>query len=83
MTNLLVSESYATCLAKFILEQCLPWPTSHVHLHKCVCTCTVITCINLSLKAVYTVLCLPSPSNQSFYRQITGYGMVVGDHEVA
>ena len=27
-------------------------------------------------------LCLPSPSNQSFYRKITGYGMGIGDHRV-
>ena len=28
-------------------------------------------------------VCLQSPSNQSFYRKITGYGMSVGAHGVA
>ena len=28
-------------------------------------------------------VCLQSPSNQSFYRQITGHGMSVDDHRVA
>ena len=33
---------------------------------------------------VYTFycVCLPLPSNQSFYRLITGYWMGGGDHEV-
>ena len=29
---------------------------------------------------VYIIFCLQSPSNQSFYRHITGYGMSVSDH---
>ena len=32
---------------------------------------------------VLIIVSLQSPSNQSFYRQITGYGMNVGDHRVA
>ena len=33
---------------------------------------------------VYKLLtCLQLPSNQSFYRQIAGYRMDLGDHEVA
>ena len=32
---------------------------------------------------VLLCVCLKSPSNQSFYRQITGHGMSIGDHRVA
>ena len=37
---------------------------------ECVCVC-VCVCV-----------CLQLPSNQSFYRDTTGYGMSVGDHRV-
>ena len=45
----------------------------------CVCVC-VCVCLCLCL---CVCVCLQSPSNQSFYRQIAGYGIDVDDHEVA
>ena len=39
----------------------------------CVCVCV----------CVCECVCLQSPNNQSFYRQITGYEMIVHDHRVA
>ena len=41
-----------------------------MHNHVCIFVC-------------YVSICLQSPSNQRFYRKITGYGMSVGDHRVA
>ena len=53
----------------------------------CVCVCVrVCMCMRAYVRACVRVclfVCLPSPSNQSCYRQITDYGMSVGDHRVA
>ena len=39
-------------------------------------------CLQTVMFQYYNDSCWPSPSNQSFYRQIAGYGMGVGDHRV-
>ena len=52
-----------------------------VHLCPGVCDC-VCACVHLCMKAWCVCVCLQLPSNQSFYRQITGYVISVGDHRV-
>ena len=62
----------------------------------CVCMCTMETIVYHVLVSmvqnqhtmysnifrICKVICWPLPSNQSFYRQIAGYRMGVGDHRV-
>ena len=47
--------------------------------------CCVSVCMHnhVCIFVCYVSICLQSPSNQRFYRKITGYGMSVGDHRVA
>ena len=67
-----------------------------VHARVCVCTLMyetlvcVIVCVSVCKSVcalmyeslVCVCVCLQLPSNQSFYRQITGYVISVGDHRV-
>jgi hypothetical protein len=43
---------------------------------------SMCTCSKDLLYACDTGICSPSPSNQSFYRQIAGYQRGAGDHKV-
>ena len=54
---------------KFVMDGCTPIKVMYNY-YECVCVC-VCMCV-----------CWPLPSNQSFYRQITGYKMGGGDHVV-
>ena len=44
--------------------------------------CAQVLCVYVCLSVCMYAFCLPSPSNQSLYRQISGYGISVGDHRV-
>ena len=66
-------RSYSTSAKKSVLHITLP-------------VLKVIKCINLFHvlnKYVYMYICWQLPNNQSFYREIVGYGASVGDHRVA
>ena len=60
------------------------WPENAVYtcvcVHLCVYACACVCVCVCVYVYVCVYVCLQSPSNQSFYRQITGYGVGVGDH---
>ena len=71
---------YSVCLS-----HCLYVYTIHLAINQCprtVCNHKVVH-VQISNFTEQAYHCSPSSSNQSFYRQTTGYGMSVGDHRVA
>ena len=61
-------------------QACMSHTATCVCEYECMCVCErVCVCVNVS---AFVCICLRSPSNHSFYRQITSYGksVHVGDH---
>ena len=72
---------YMNTLLSCVIDKQLKWLwPENAWVYTCVCVHLCVYACACLCVCVCVCVCLQSPSNQSFYRQITGSGMGVGDH---